>query len=103
MNTDIPPGENLAHHDALVVQVRYLAAGKPYVEAHASEAETLAILKPRALHHFGLVEGDADGGRKEYSFSFKGIIQTDLGVTLGALAKGEHRIELTLLEQFIQG
>ena len=97
------PGEEAAAHNNLVVQVRYLAAGQPYVEPHADGAEFVASLKPRVLQHFGLVEGDVDGGRKAYAMSVDGQILTDLQVTLSSVANGKHRVLFTLLEQFIQG
>lgn len=91
------------HHDTLVLRVRYLASPKPYVEPKAALTETLATLKPVILGHFGLVEGAVDGGRKEYAFAAGGIVQTNLSETLGHLAQGKHELELSLLEQFIQG
>lgn len=103
MNTTTPGGEAAPHQQDLVVQVRYLAAGKPYVDPKTNENETLAQLKPAVLSYFGLVEGDVDGGRKTYAFSLDGKILSDLSVTLMSLANGKHRIEFTLLEQFIQG
>jgi hypothetical protein len=87
----------------LALRVRYLASPKPFVQAKAPHEETLAALKPVVLHHFGLVEGPVDGGRKEYAFSAHGIIQSNLGETLGHLAHGKDELELKLLEQFIQG
>ena len=104
MQTIDSPGDEVArHHDTLALRVRYLPVPKPYVEPKARETETLAELKARVLTHFGLVEGQANGGHKEYAFSADGVIQTNLGVTLGALAAGKHTLELNLLEQFVQG
>lgn len=97
------PGESAPHHDTLVIQVRYLAASQPYVDPKAHGTETVSQLKPRVLEHFELVEGDFDGGRKQYAFSVDGVMLTDLNVSLASIAKGKHRVELTLLEQFIQG
>lgn len=94
------------HLDTLVLSVRYLASPKPYVQRQAPLTETLATLKPIVLDFFGLSEGDVDGGRKEYAFSAFGVIQSNLGETLGNLlarGKNEHELELKLLEQFIQG
>jgi len=91
------------HHEFLHVQVRYLAVKKPYDDPEAKSSETLATLKHRVLHHFGLVEGDVDGGRKEYVLTYKGEQQTDLSVTLEKLAEGKHRLEMNLIEHFIQG
>lgn len=96
-------GENAPHHHHLVVQVRYLAANRPYVDPKADGTETVAQLKPRVLEYFGLVEGDVDGGRKQYAFSVGGITLIDLNVSLASIAGDKHRVELTLLEQFIQG
>lgn len=87
----------------LLVQVRYLAVHQPYVEPHAAATDTLGQLKQRALAHFELVEGNADGGQKTYLFSLAGETLTNMDVTLGSLANGKHRLEFTLVEQFIQG
>mgnify|MGYP000013376727 CR=1 FL=1 len=97
------PGDAAHHHNPLVVQVRYLAASRPYIEPQANGEETVAQLKPRVLTFFGLAEGDVDGGRKQYAFSFDGTILTDLNVTLASLAGNKHRVDLTLVEQFVQG
>jgi len=40
---------------------------------------------------------------KQYAFSFDGTILTDLNVTLASLAGNKHRVDLTLVEQFVQG
>ena len=95
--------ELVSRHDTLALRVRYLPVPKPYVEPKAQESETLAELKTRMLMHFGLVEGEANGGRKEYAFAAGGLIQTNLGTTLATLAAGKQTLELNLLEQFIQG
>ena len=104
MNTKDNGGDAVEHkNDELLVQVRYLAVHQPYVEPHAAVTGTLVQLKARTLTHFGLMEGDADGGRKTYSLSLAGETLTDMNVTLGSLADGKHRLEFTLVEQFIQG
>lgn len=104
MNTVESVGDAVArHHDTLALRVRYLASPKPYVQAKAPLTQTLAALKPEVLEFFGLVEGDVEGGRKEYAFSAHGVIQTDLSQTLGNLAQRKHQLEMQLLEQFIQG
>jgi hypothetical protein len=95
--------EQSARHETLNVKVRYAASGKPYVDPKASPSETLATLKQQVLHFFGLVEGDVDGGRKEYILTYQGIQQTDLSMRLEQLAHGEHHLEMNLIEQFIQG
>lgn len=102
-STEISGGDLARPHEHLVLRVRYLASPQPYIEPHANEAETLATLKPRVLQHFGLAEGDANGGRKEYVFADDGVIQTNLNVTIGELSDGKHTLLLTLLEQFVQG
>lgn len=106
MNTKDPGGESADHKkekDELLVQVRYLAAHQPYVEPHAAATDSLGQLKARTLTHFGLTEGPADGGNKAYFLSLAGETLTNLEVTLGSLADGKHRLEFTLVEQFIQG
>lgn len=104
MQTIESQGDDLAlRHDTLVLRVRYLPVPKPYIEPKARGEETLAELKVRMLTHFGLVEGEANGGRKEYAFAAHGLIQTNLGETLATLAAGKQNLELNLLEQFIQG
>jgi hypothetical protein len=66
MNIVETASEELARpHDTLALRVRYLASPKPYVEPRAALTETLATLKPKVLHFFGLVEGDAP-----HDFSF---------------------------------
>lgn len=104
MNIVEPSSEELARpHGTLALRVRYLASPRPYVEPRAPLTETLATLKPKVLQFFGLVEGDVEGGRKEYAFSAHGVIQSNLAETLGHLAHGKHELEMKLLEQFIQG
>lgn len=104
MNTKDNSGDAVEHKkDELLVQVRYLAVHQPYLEPHATITDTLGQLKARALTHFELVEGDANGGRKTYSLSLEGETLTDMNATLGSLANGKHRLEFTLVEQFIQG
>ena len=104
MQTIESQGEVLARrHDTLVLRVRYLPTPKPYIESKARGEETLAELKVRMLQQFGLVEGEANGGRKEYAFAAHGLIQSNLGETLATLAAGKQTLELNLLEQFIQG
>ncbi|MEY5097313.1 MAG: hypothetical protein RJA36_32 [Pseudomonadota bacterium] len=104
MNIVETSSEELARpHGTLALRVRYLASPRPYVEPRAPLTETLAILKPKVLHFFGLAEGEVEGGRKEYAFSAHGVIQSNPAETLGHLAQGKHELELKLLEQFIQG
>jgi hypothetical protein len=103
MNTIASSSEQNAHHETLNVKVRYAASGKPYVDPKASPDETLATLKQQVLQFFGLVEGEVDGGRKEYILTYQGVQQTDLSIRLGLLAQGEHHLEMNLIEQFIQG
>ena len=92
-----PPKE----HD-LNVQVRYVAVAAPFVDKVAPEL-TLATFKPTVLTHFGLVEGNVDGGSKVYNFTFNKTVLTDLSVTLGSLAGGDRQVKLGLVEQLIQG
>lgn len=103
MTTIIASNDKLVLNDTLVLRVRYIAARKPYVDPKAAADETLTELKPQVLKHFGLVEGDVEGGRKAYVFSVHDVIQTDLAVTLGSLAHHKHELEMDMLEQFIQG
>lgn len=104
MNAIVSGGDDVArHHTTLALRVRYLADPQPYVEPKASNTETLAQVKTQVLTHFGLVEGDANGGRKEYALAVGGVIQSDLSATIGSLAAGKQTLELNLLEQFIQG
>jgi len=104
MNSTEIPGDEIARPlDALLLRVRYLASPRPYVEPRVNDAETLAALKPRVLEHFGLAEGDVNGGRKEYVFADDGVVQTNLNVTIGELSDGKRTLLLTLLEQFVQG
>ena len=102
MNAKSPGGE-AADHNGLVVQVRYLAAAKPFVEPKVDGSQLVSTLKAMVLEFFGLAEGDVEGGRKEYAFSLDGVQLTNLQVSLESLAAGKHRIEFKLLEQFIQG
>ncbi len=86
----------------LNVQVRYVAARRPFVD-RVDPLVTLKDFKPTVLAFFELVEGNVDGGTKVYNFILNGIVQTDLDVTLGALAVGEHELKLDFVEQLIQG
>lgn len=93
--------QNIKSHDVLV-RVRYAPMKQPYIEQRADRSETLATVKARAMEHFHLSEGPVDGGSKAYSLSFEDVIQTNLSVTLGELAK-HHELALLLVEQFTQG
>lgn len=103
MQPEIEAGHNVAHHETLVVRVRYIGAREPFVDPKAHTTETLSAFKPRVLAFFKLVEGDADGGTKVYTFAVDGVAVTDVGPTLGTLAAGKHELKLDLLEQFKQG
>lgn len=103
MTIEISQVSQKAHHKTVALKVRYIAARKPFVDAHASMEETLAQLKPRALSFFGLSEGTVDGGTKSYSFALDSAIQTNLDVELGALAGSHADLKLDLIERFEQG
>jgi hypothetical protein len=97
-------GENNAHKDQTVVlHVRYAPAKAPYVNPKASIATTLAEVKTSALQHFGLAEGTVDGGTKAYQLAFDDIVQSNLSIVLGSLETHGNRLELLLIEQFVQG
>jgi hypothetical protein len=104
MNAIVSGSDDVArHHTTLALRVRYLAVPQPYVDPNAPAAETLGQVKAQVLTHFGLVEGDANGGRKEYALAVGGVIQSDLSATIGTVAAGKQTLELNLLEQFVQG
>lgn len=104
MDVVIPKGEQGAqHHQTLALRVRYIAAQKQYVDPRASQNETLAVLKPKVLEFFGLKEGPVEGGTKTYFIAQNGVVQTDLTLTLGALADGKEELKLDLIERFEQG
>lgn len=106
MSTEIQEAPEKAHvHDMVVLRVRYIAARKRFIDAHAQKTESLSALKPRVLDFYGLAEGGADGGTKTYHFSLEGRVLTDLGATLGSLSHPKHELELDLdlLERFEQG
>ena len=102
MNTEIQEGHKADHH-SIAVRVRYIGAQKPYFDAHAKPAETLAALKQAVLSFFGLVEGSVENGSKVYVFAHDGVELTNLSQTLGQLATEGHELKLDLLEQFEQG
>lgn len=95
-------GTNSPKENDLNVQVRYLAARRPFVDK-VDHQVTLNDFKPTVLTFFNLVEGGVDGGNKVYSFALNGIVQTNTNVTLSLLAEGKHELKLDLIEQFIQG
>jgi hypothetical protein len=103
MNTIESTGEHVAQHETLHVEVRYLAVKDPYKDPSAKSSETLGTLKARVLRHFGLEEGNVDGGRKEYFLVYEGTQLTELSITLGDLAKGKRHLEMKLIEHFTQG
>jgi hypothetical protein len=103
MNKIESQGEHIAHHETLHVEVRYLAVKDPYKDHSAKSSETLATLKARVLLHFGLEEGNVDGGRKEYFLVYEGVQLTDLAIALGTLAKEKRHLDMKLIEHFIQG
>lgn len=102
-----------AHETTLVLRVRYAPVKAPMVDPHASPGETLAQVKIAALQHFKLTEGPVAGGSKTYQLSFDDVVQTDLSVTLNDLVERGHgrdhdhdhdrKVELLLIEQFVQG
>jgi hypothetical protein len=110
------PSDESARKGTLVLQVRYAPVKKPMVDNHADDDQTLAQVKAAALAHFDLAEGPVAGGSKVYQLSFDDVVQTDLGTTLGELAhrgdepgcghghgKNDRKVELLLIEQFVQG
>lgn len=104
METEVQEGQQAAHNNkTLVVRVRYITSRKQFVDPQALQEESLADLKPRVLEFFELVEGSIEGGTKTYQFALEGIVQTNLGATLGSLAEGKHEIKLDLIERFEQG
>ena len=86
----------------ILVRVRYAPMKQPYIEQHVERSETLATVKARAMEHFHLSEGPVDGGSKAYSLSIEDVVQTNLSVTVGELAKHQE-LALFLVEQFTQG
>lgn len=104
MDTSIQNGAKATpSKNSLVVKVRYLAVGRPFVEPKADSNESLASLKPRVLGFFELAEGTANGGTKVYQFVHGSEVLTDLSVTLGSIAEGKKEVDLMLIEQFEQG
>lgn len=102
MNTEVKQGSQAAHN-TLVVMVRYITSRKQFVDSQVQQEETLSTLKPIVLGFFELVEGSVEDGTKTYQFALEGIVQTNLGATLGSLANGKHELKLDLIEQFEQG
>lgn len=102
--TIISTGEENAQKKSqdVVVRVRYAPVKQPFTDNHVKQTDTLAEVKARALAHFHLSEGPVDGGSKTYSLSFNGVVQTNLSLTVGALAE-HHQLSLLLVEQFTQG
>ena len=103
MQPEIELGHKVAHHETLVVRVRYIGAREPFVDPNARSTETLNAFKPGVLAFFKLVEGDAEGGTKAYTFAIDGVAVTNVEATLGTFAAGKHELKLDLLEQFKQG
>lgn len=103
MQPEIEAGHKVAHQETLVVRVRYIGAREPFVDPKAHAMEALNAFKPRVLAFFKLVEGDAEGGTKAYTFAADGVAVTNVETTLGTLAAGKHELKLDLLEQFKQG
>lgn len=104
MNIEVQEGQKAAHqHNTIVVSVRYITSRKRFVEPQAQPEESLATLKIRVLDFFELAEGGVEGGTKTYQLALDGIVQTNLGATLGSLADGKHELKLDLIELFEQG
>jgi hypothetical protein len=102
MTIDHQAADALALKNFIAVRVRYVGSAHAYLHQGRMD-ETLAELKPTVLHHFGLVEGNVDGGSKVYEFSVHDELQTDLSVTLRTLSHGHHELAMHLLEKFTQG
>jgi len=89
---------------SLRVVVHYIAAAKPFEDAHADRSETVGRLKACVLLAFGLTEGPMPvGSTVSYTLYHHKTPLENLQQTLGELA-GEHReLELNLVQQIIQG
>jgi hypothetical protein len=103
MQIEMQEGQRTPSHTTIALKVRYLAAGKPYVDPKAQQSETLTAIKPLVLDFFGLVEGAVDGGTKTYNFVLNDEVLTNLSATLVSLAEGKHELKLDLVERFEQG
>ena len=87
----------------LNLQVRYVAATKPFVEPHASPDETLQSVKAKVLAAFDLKEIQ-DGNQTILYFLYKDDKKLEnLSITLGQLAEDAHELKLRLVQQIVQG
>ena len=94
-----PAGVHLRH---ITVTVRSAAATKPFVDAEALAAESVALLKARVLEHFRLQDSPPGEG-KTYLLVLGEDLLTNPSATLGSLVQHGHHLKLSLVEQFTQG
>lgn len=86
------------------VIVHYVAAAKPFEDAHADRSETVGHLKARVLDAFGLTEGPSpEGSTVSYTLYHHKTPLENLQQTLGNVAGEHHELELKLVQQITQG
>jgi hypothetical protein len=88
----------------LHVKVVYASAVHPYNDPHVDPSTTVGTLKTAVLTFFNLTEGNRpDGSVATYTLFIGKQPLEDLNQTLGAIAHGEHKLDMKLGEQITQG
>jgi len=86
------------------VKVVYGPAVDKFNDPHVKPTETVGNLKARVLDFFKLKEGPRpDGSVATYTLYHGKTPLEDMAQTIGAVAQGEHTLDLKLAEQIVQG
>src|SRR6266571_5506149 len=92
------------HHGDIHVKVVYAPAADKFNDPHVKPTETVGQLKAKVLDFFRLKEGPRpDGSVATYTLYHGKAPLEDLAQTIGAVAHGEHKLDLKLAEQIVQG
>jgi hypothetical protein len=92
------------HRSDVHVKVVYAPAADKFNDPHVKPTETVGQLKARVLDFFKLKEGPRpDGSVATYTLYQGKTLLEDMAQTIGAIAHGEHTLDLKLAEQIVQG
>lgn len=98
------PNQRANGHNVLVVKVRYPGAPIPFVDPHASRAETVAALQKRVMHEFEVKDiQNPDGTTTVYSLYHENVKLEDPSETLGEIAGERQELDLKLVQFVHQG
>jgi hypothetical protein len=100
----MPTESHDQHRSDIHVKVVYAPAADKFNDPHVKPTETVGQLKATVLNFFELKEGPRpDGSVATYTLYHDKTPLEDMALTIGAVAHGEHTLDLKLAEQIVQG